>query len=99
MDLDQDIDSSNSSSSNRQDIDISSLSSANEITEDLTTNERSETASSDEDEDESAASLIDLGGGKDGGREVVKPRPYQLEMLEESLGRNIIVAVSLATFS
>lgn len=85
-------DSDCSSSGSRQDIDVSTLSSANEITEDLTANESNETSSGDE--GDALAGLIDLGRGEEGKREVVKPRPYQLEMLEQSLKRNIIVAVS-----
>lgn len=90
--MDSGEESNFSSCRSRQDIEVSSLSSANEITEDLTANENNETSSSDEAGELSG--LIDLGDGEDGKREVVKPRPYQLEMLEQSLMRNIIVAVS-----
>ena len=57
---------------------------ANEIIEDLTT--ETDAFLSDE------SSLKSLNLNED--PPVIKPRPYQLEMLEESLKRNVIVAVS-----
>ena len=58
--------------------------SVNEIVNDLTVEEDVQTNVSN-------ANLFDLNGQTP----IIKPRAYQIEMLEESLRHNIIVAVSL----
>ena len=59
---------------------------ANEIVEDLT---GEADAFLNDEASLSSLSLLD-------GPPVIKPRPYQTEMLQESLRRNVIVAVSFA---
>lgn len=86
-------DSSSDSDSEDQGVRLRSASPIREVVDDLTTNETPKFASSD---DKSAVKLNNVRVDKP--EVVVKPRAYQLEMLEESLKRNIIVAVQIACF-
>jgi hypothetical protein len=81
-------DASSDSGSDDQGVQLRSASPISEIVDDLTTNDTSKALSSD---DESAVKPNDVRVNKP--EVVVKPRAYQLEMLEESLKRNIIIAV------
>jgi len=70
------------------DEDGDSLWPANEIVEDLT-GEGNDAGNTPSDDEEPSGGPLFL----DDGAPVIKPRPYQTEMLQESLKRNIIVAV------